>query len=49
LRRGDIKFTSLKIIPATSGKHRLEVKALKNEENTAMGSEMFDLAADERS
>jgi hypothetical protein len=48
VRRGDIQFTALKIIPAISGKHRLEVKALENEENTAMGSEMLELAADER-
>jgi hypothetical protein len=34
-------------MPATSGKHRLEVKALKNEENTAMGSEMLEFAAEE--
>jgi hypothetical protein len=36
-------------MPATSGKHRLGVKALENEENTAMGSEIFESAADERS
>jgi hypothetical protein len=37
----DIKFTALKVMPTNSGKHSLEVKALKNEENTAMGSEML--------
>jgi hypothetical protein len=36
-------------MPATSGKHRLGVQALENEENTALGSEMLEFAADERS
>jgi len=44
----DIKFTALKVMPAISGKQRLEDKALKNEDNTAMGSEILELAADER-
>jgi len=45
----NIKFTALKIMSAASGKHRLEVKAFENEENTAMGSGMLELAAAERS
>jgi len=46
---GDIKFTTLKAMPAIYCKYRLEVKALKNEDNTAMRSELLELAADERS
>jgi len=46
---GDIKVTALKVMSAISGKHRLEVKSLKNEDNTAMGSEMLGLVADGRS
>jgi hypothetical protein len=38
---GDIECTALKVMHTNSGKHKLEVKALKNEENTAMGSEML--------
>lgn len=49
MRREDIKFTGLKVVPSTSGKHSSEVKAFENEENTATGSEMLELAADERS